>query len=148
MSISACDCMRAVAQLERERERREPQVCHASRQLAASMRKAAKLHTERSDEGVWHGRRTAQRWHAACVRTMPMRAPQEYRASSPSTVGGPSRSQGGALSAVCKCGSGPYVESRAWRDRFTSHTSHSAHRSRSETPGSARDAESEECGQR
>ena len=47
---------------------------------------------------------------------------------------------------VCMSGWARSVEANAWRDRFTSNTNATTHRSRSQTPGSTSNVQSEQCG--
>ena len=107
-------------------------------------RAEAEVLPARAHEGVWHGIRAEHGRHGSHGCGKAVRARDKQRVTTMCTLGDRAGHDGGALHDVCMCVSGWHVEANALRDRFTSHTCHTAHWGRSESTGSARDAKSEQ----
>ena len=91
------------------------------------------------------GTRVAGMQHASREHGMACRARVEQRVTTLCTIGGRRCMMESQCSRVCMCRKGCPHKAFALADRFTSDTSPTAHRSRSEASASAREAKSEQC---
>ena len=105
------------------------------------LRVSTKVHPALAHRAGRLGTRVAGMQHASREHGMACRVRVEQRVTTPCTIGGRRCMMESQCSRVCMCREGWACQPFAPAYRFSSHTSHTAHRSRSQSTASARNRE-------